>query len=103
MGLRILSFFLILGLVSCSGSSDSVVKSSFSGEDLFVQRCASCHGIDGGLMSSSSPDLRKSTLDAKQILEKINSGGNGMPAFRTIIADSAEKDSIVNYVLTLKK
>ncbi|MCH2229006.1 MAG: cytochrome c [Crocinitomicaceae bacterium] len=103
MGLKKLLVCLCLGLVSCSESGDLKEESGLSGEDLFLQRCASCHGSDGGLMGSSSPDLRKSILSAEQILLKINSGGNGMPAFRAIIADSAEKDSIVSYVLKLKK
>ncbi len=103
MGLRFISIFGFLVLVSCSESANSGEQVGFSGSDLYIQRCASCHGTDGGLMSSSSPDLRESTLNAEQILEKINAGGNGMPAFKTIIADSAEKDSIVNHVLTLKK
>lgn len=103
MGIRFTIVFLLLILGSCTETVESSDGIRFSGSDLYVQRCASCHGVNGGLMGSSSPDLRESKLNGEQILEKINKGGNGMPAFKTIIADSTEKNSIVEHVLKLKK
>lgn len=104
MGLRLSIFILIITLTSCGDNSTGVKsESEFTGEDLFMQRCASCHGVDGSLQASTSPDLKKSVLSNQEILDKIDNGGNGMPAFKTIISSSKEKKKIVDHVLTLRK
>ena len=104
MGIKIIAFFSLVVLTSCGGKTEkSKPEAQFSGEDLFLQRCATCHGLDGGLQASSSPDLRISSMTGEQILETIDQGGNGMPAFKTIIESSKEKKKIVDHVLTLRK
>jgi len=75
----------------------------FTGKDLFIQRCAVCHGVDGGLQGSNSPDLRNTRLSKQEIMKMIENGGSGMPAFKTIISSSEEKNNIVDHILTLKK
>lgn len=104
MGIRTIAFLSAVVLASCGGKTEkSKPEAQFTGEDLFIQRCASCHGVDGGLQASLSPDLRVSILTAEQILKAIDQGGNGMPAFKTIIESSKEKKKIVDHVLTLRK
>lgn len=95
---------LVLALSSCGGNTNKrISETKVTEEDLFIQRCASCHGIDGGLQASNAPDLRKTVLSRLKIMEMIDNGGNGMPAFKTIIMNSKDKSKIVDYVLTLRK
>jgi len=95
---------LVLVLSSCGGNTNkSMPETKLTGEDLFIQRCASCHGIDGGLQASAASDLRKTVLSRLEIMGMIDNGGNGMPAFKTIIINSKEKSKIVDHVLTLRK
>ncbi len=104
MGLRIFALTSVLVLTACTGSANrGKSNTQLTGEDLFIQRCASCHGVDGGLQASASPDIRETSLSNYEIMEMIDKGGNGMPAFKTIISSSKEKKKIVDHVLTLRK
>lgn len=104
MGIRLSFVVLMLVLTACGENSNTVKRESeYTGADLFMQRCASCHGVDGSLSASNSPDLKKSVLSSQEILDKIDNGGNGMPAFKTLISSSKEKKKIVDHVLTLRK
>jgi mono/diheme cytochrome c family protein len=98
--LSVLVVALIFGSCISEGNKDEV---QFTGKELFVQRCASCHGVNGGLQASASPDLRGIALSKLEIMKMIENGGNGMPAFKTIISSLEEKNNIVDHVLTLKK
>ena len=104
MGIKRSVLFLMLACCSCvSEVNKSKSAVLFTGKSLFIQRCASCHGVNGGLQASASPDLRGSELSKLEIMEMIENGGNGMPAFQTIITSLEEKRKIVDHVLTLKK
>lgn len=80
--------------------NNDVVTDGFS---LFNLNCSSCHGLDGSLGASGASDLSKTTLDELQIRKTIESGTiNGMPRFKETF-NVAELDSVIQYVLTLKK
>lgn len=80
-----------------------------SGEALYKQRCAGCHGSDGKaettmgksmhIPSFASPDVQKeSDADLTNIIEK---GKGRMPAYKTLKPD--EVQSLVAYIRTLGK
>lgn len=78
------------------------------GKEVF-QQCAVCHNADStdkkmgpglkGLFSRDKMNNGKKPTDAN-VLEKINEGGNGMPAYKEMLSDD-EKDDLMAYLKTL--
>jgi len=78
------------------------------GKEVF-QQCAVCHNADStdkkmgpglkGLFSRDKMNNGKKPTDAN-VLEKINEGGNGMPAYKEMLSDD-EKDDLIAYLKTL--
>jgi cytochrome c len=78
------------------------------GKEVF-QQCAVCHNADStekkmgpglkGLFSREKMTNGKKPTD-ENVLEKINEGGNGMPAYKEMLSDD-EKDDLMAYLKTL--
>ena len=78
------------------------------GKEVF-QQCAVCHNADStdkkmgpglkGLFSREKMNNGKKPTDAN-VLEKIDEGGNGMPAYKEMLSDD-EKDDLLAYLKTL--
>jgi cytochrome c len=78
------------------------------GKEVF-QQCAVCHNADStekkmgpglkGLFSREKMTNGKKPTD-ENVLEKINEGGNGMPAYKEMLSDD-EKDDLIAYLKTL--
>ena len=78
------------------------------GKDLFEGKCIVCHNTDSndkkigpGLKGAKDGKL-PSGKDAnyKVILEVVDAGGGGMPAYKELLTDE-EKNDVIAYVLTL--
>lgn len=96
-------------LFACQASTDIRDKrdepeesTQLTGEELFITRCSSCHGLDGKLGQSGASDLSKSTLSIQEINSLLLNGRNGMPAMNEILETSANRDSVINYVIQLR-
>ena len=78
------------------------------GKEAFQQRCLVCHFEDSadkkigpglaGVKDGTLPSGKDTT--SENVLENLNKGGNGMPAFEQMLSEE-EKANIVAYVLTL--
>ncbi len=95
-------------LASCggnvkTGTSDGE-KPAPDGATLYMENCASCHGMDGAMGKAGSKDLTKTTMDYMQ-LQKVIEGGtpNGMPRFKEVLGGEKEVEAVVQYVMGLKK
>lgn len=92
-------------LVACGTNYDKVLALTgdpVAGEFLYQGYCESCHAADGtGL---SGPDLteRLPTLTSPEILEQIEVGGNGMPAFEGEFTDQELADLLEFLTLTFR-
>ena len=86
----------------CKGKVDE-------GKTLFETKCGICHNADNkdkkigpGLLGVKKDGKLPSGKDATHanVLENLNKGGGGMPAFEKLITDE-EKCNVIAYVLTL--
>ena len=78
------------------------------GKEAFQKRCLVCHFEDSaekkigpglaGIKEGTLPSGKEATLE--NVLENLNKGGNGMPAFEQMLSDE-EKSDITAYVLSL--
>jgi mono/diheme cytochrome c family protein len=78
------------------------------GKELFDTKCVICHNADSadkkigpglkGVKNGKLPSGKDATY--ANILDNLNKGGGGMPAFEKLLT-AEEKDHIIAYVLTL--
>jgi len=78
------------------------------GKEVF-QQCAVCHNADTtekkmgpglkGLFAREKMNNGKKPTEAN-VREKVDEGGNGMPAYKEMLADD-EKDDLIAYLKTL--
>jgi len=79
-----------------------------AGKELFDTKCAICHNADSkekkigpglqGIKDGKLPSGKDATY--ANLLENLNKGGGGMPAFEKLIT-AEEKDNVIAYVLKL--
>jgi cytochrome c6 len=74
-----------------------------SGEVLYLNNCASCHGPDGKLGVSGASDLSSSQMTINEIKIILKEGRNGMPVMKEILGSDENIESVSNYVIDLKK
>src|SRR3954463_7790750 len=104
--MRIAGFLLIAAGVALAQSKPDASK----GNELFDEQCSQCHYADR-FDRKSGPGLKwlysaeklesngKPVTDAN-VLEKLNDGGKGMPAFQTKLSE-ADKADILAYLKTI--
>ena len=98
------ALFVVGGAVADNPEGGDVAK----GKEAFQQRCLVCHFEDSadkkigpglaGIKEGTLPSGKDATFE--NVLENLNKGGNGMPAFEKLITQE-EKDNVIAYVLTL--
>ena len=88
--------------------ADSDKGDTEKGKELFETKCSVCHNADSkekkigpglqGIKDGKLPSDKDATHE--NILDNLNKGGGGMPAFEKLITDE-EKEDVIAYVLTL--
>ena len=99
----VLTLALATPLLAASDKGDAE-----EGKELFETKCSVCHNTDSkekkigpglqGIKDGKLPSDKDATYE--NILENLNKGGGGMPAFEKLITDE-EKEHVIAYVLTL--
>jgi cytochrome c551 len=99
----LLTFFLGYFLfTSCGNSNNSpAVEHPVNAADLYLTRCAGCHGMDGNLQLSGAKALSASTLKKEEVVSQIKMGKGNMPPFEGRLTDK-EFDALADYVLTFR-
>jgi len=72
-----------------------------TGQAIFTQRCAVCHGENGRKGLNGAHDLTKSNLNTTGRIYMVQHGLGKMPSFKDQLSDS-EIEQVVAYSLTLK-
>jgi cytochrome c6 len=94
---------------SCGGNDErsseptEMKEDPLSGEVLYMNHCASCHGSDGKLGVSGASDLSSSKMNINEIKEILVNGRNGMPVMKEILGSEENIESVSNYVIELKQ
>lgn len=110
------SRFLVLTIVGASfsifvtacnskpgASSKTDAGHSLSGEELYIENCAVCHGEDGKLGASGAKDLTESTLSDNEVLQHINEGKNGMPPMKSALETKENVSAVAEYIKGMRK
>ena len=81
----------------CGGGGGET--SATGGAAIFADSgCANCHSFDAaGANGRVGPDLDESTLDVAAVVEKVRTGGGGMPAFDDLT--DRQRKAVAEYVV----
>jgi len=83
------SYLLTFALIGCFQTvqiKNLHQEKSLSGQALYQTYCLRCHGLDG--KGKGKVPLSQSKLTLDQFALKLQTGGNGMPAFKEALFDS---------------
>jgi cytochrome c2 len=101
---------LFAGVIALAGSNLYAQKGDAAkGKEVFDQ-CSVCHNSDStdvkigpglkGLFKKDKLSTTGKPVTDANVIEKINEGGNGMPAYKDILSDP-EKANLIAYLKTL--
>jgi mono/diheme cytochrome c family protein len=98
------SLSLALLLAACGSENPSASPSpsikqvsEAEARALYIRKCSLCHGDDGKLMASKSPDLSKSTITMAERVALITYGKGTMPAQKSVLSKS-EIEAVALYI-----
>lgn len=96
-------FTLSLVLLTACGDAHESPKTpqAINASDLYLTRCAGCHGTDGNLQLSGAKALPASTLKKEDIVNQIKMGKGNMPPFDGRLSE-AEIAALADYVITFR-
>ena len=80
---------------SPAGAGEEV--SEVQARALYIRKCSLCHGDDGKLMASKSPDLSLSNLALDKRIALITYGKGTMPGQKGLL-NSAEIRAVARYI-----
>jgi mono/diheme cytochrome c family protein len=101
--------FVAAGCLTAGAYADSHESGNAEkGKALFQEKCGVCHLDDSkdkkigpglaGIKDGTLPSGKEATRE--NVIENLNTGGNGMPPFKELLSDE-ERTDIVAYVLSL--
>lgn len=88
------ALLLTLALTACSPGPDQ----DATGEEIYTQLCAGCHGagLDGGVGPSLGPDSNTAAESDEFIEFTVRNGRGRMPSFSSL--DDQQIDRLVRYI-----
>lgn len=84
-------------LAGCSKTDTYTPAENASGEDIFYTNCTKCHKPEAGSVMS----LSSSMANKDAIIQKVQKGSMGMPAFPNIKGEPAQR--LAEFVLANSK
>lgn len=102
-----LTALLVLASSGCGGSAPQQVPpggpqvSEAQARALYIRKCSLCHGDDGKLMASKSPDLSQSDLTLEERMALITYGKGTMPGQKDAL-NKAEIRAVAAYIERFK-
>lgn len=97
---------LAVGLIAVA--APLAAQDAAAGQEIFDTKCSVCHNADSkdkkigpglaGIKDGKLPSGKEANNE--NMMENINKGGNGMPAFEKLLSED-EKASLIAYLKTL--
>ena len=69
-------------------------------QEVYIKRCATCHGSEGNLEMGGAKKIVNSTLSKQEIKNQILYGKGKMPPFQEVLT-GAEVDALTDYAFKL--
>ena len=98
----VISIFVLAGIwVGCGDAVQTPTNASVNAADLYMTRCAGCHGADGNLQLSGAKALSASQMKKEEITAQIKMGKGSMPPFEGRLSDK-EIQALADYVISFR-
>lgn len=91
---------LLLVVLLAAATSQKAPLKTKEAKRLFKQKCAKCHGQDGGATNLTDPEWQE-RVDDKRLINSLKYGRGQMPAFGEKLTEE-QITSLMLYVRTLK-
>ena len=102
--MRIVTLFLsALAVLSMTWSTHSTAADRTNGRTLYEMHCVGCHGEGGNSVDPTVPNFAYGDalfMMDSELLDRIRSGSQTMPAFRGLLSDQEIRD-VIAYLRTL--
>jgi len=92
-----LTILALASLAGCSKTDNYTPSENISGEDIFYANCTKCHKPETGSVMA----LSSSMANKDAIIQKVQKGSMGMPAFPNIKGEPAQR--LAEFVLANSK
>jgi mono/diheme cytochrome c family protein len=100
------ALFLFMGSCGPAESASGYSGASEGGqqpdaEALYAQRCATCHGMNGGMRMGGAARLVESSVSRDEVIAQIRYGRGAMPPFGEVL--SAEQiEALADYSIAFR-
>jgi len=92
----------ILGLMACKLEKKEAGHQKPDGKSLYIDRCTSCHGMDGKMGFGGAKDITATSKSLEEIILQVTYGKGAMAAYKNILTPD-EIYAVSEYALTLHK
>jgi mono/diheme cytochrome c family protein len=96
------AFILLVSLPFVICMAFTLPSPSLSGEQVYKQNCTRCHGNDGTKGLFGAKNLKRSTLQDSEIMQRLKSGKGIMPSFQKRLSP-AEMQQVLVYIKHLRE
>lgn len=85
--IKLTTFIVIINLLfSCKLEKKNEIISKPNGKAIYMDRCTSCHGMNGALGFGGAKDISKSKLSVDQIIQQVTNGKGAMAPYKNILS-----------------
>lgn len=95
------SMFSLL-IFSCKLEKKEEVSTKPDGKTIYMDRCTSCHGMDGKLGFGGAKDITSSRKTIEEIVNQVTNGKGAMAPYKNILS-TEEIRAVSEYAFSMQK
>lgn len=93
---------ICLCIYACKFEKKEVMINKPDGKTIYMDRCTSCHGIDGKLGFGGAKNLSISSFSVEQIINQVTNGKGAMAPYKNILS-AEEIFAVSEYAYSMRK
>ena len=96
------AFCLLLTIIACKLEKKEDAPSKPDGKAIYMDRCTSCHGMDGKMGFGGAKDITQTMKSLDEIIHQVTNGKGAMAPYKNILTPE-EIYAVSEYALSLNK
>lgn len=98
----IFALCLLLTIIACKLEKKENTPSKTDGKAIYMDRCTSCHGMDGKMGFGGAKDITQTMKSLDEIIHQVTNGKGAMAPYKNILTPE-EIYAVSEYALSLSK
>lgn len=94
--------YFLLSTLACKLEKKEDNPAKPDGKALYLDRCTSCHGMDGRMGFGGAKDITKTLKSLDEIIQQVTNGKGAMAPYKNILTPE-EIFAVSEYALSLSK